>query len=328
MNRSVPSKYMATHTIMDSLSSKECYNSINYNDEDNYNVDQAASFQRKSRHSNPKPTSFGYNHCSILDSSESDQDDQGHAMSRQPRSKNDITSLLRMMMINLNQRGGAGASSGAGFGRSQLTINHNRRSIPDYSDSCTDDEGVIKHFSHSHNLNMYNFQQYSETNCKVCGLQLVGSGYGCQSCQFYLHASCFDLPQKIQHDAHPAHPMTLRYPSYYKHCGKTCDACCEHIKQSFLYCCDLCHFDLHVTCATLYNIVKRADNTNGKLRLSYTFPFGDNIIARCNVCNKKVSKEGWMYYSKDTGHIAHINCAKGKIGPSWIKERLNMLKIK
>uniref|UniRef100_M1CGX2 Uncharacterized protein n=1 Tax=Solanum tuberosum TaxID=4113 RepID=M1CGX2_SOLTU len=86
MNRSVPSKYIATHATMDSLSSKECYNSINYN------VNQAASFQRKS-HSNPKPTSFGYNHCSILDSSESDQ---GHAMSRQPRSKNDIISLYDM----------------------------------------------------------------------------------------------------------------------------------------------------------------------------------------------------------------------------------------
>ncbi|XP_055832365.1 uncharacterized protein LOC129901260 [Solanum dulcamara] len=350
---------------------------INSDDEDDNNFFKASAFPRKSR------TSFGHNHHSLLDSSES-EDDQGH---RQPRPINDSSSLLRMM-LNINQRDGAGAGAGrsqlnfnrnrptipdsseneddqghhqprpindissllrmmlhinqrdgagagAGAGRSQLIINHNRRTIPDYSDSCTDDEGLsknyhgkIKHFSHPHNLNKYNFQQYSKTNCKVCGLQLVGSGYGCESCQFYVHASCFDLPQKIQHDAHPAHPLTLRYPSYYKHCGKTCDACCENIRRSFLYCCDLCDFDLHVTCATLYNIVKRPDTLKGTLRLHYTFPFGDNIIARCNVCNKKVSKEGWLYYSKDTGHIAHINCVKDTVGPSWIKEKLNMLKFK
>ncbi|XP_015078039.1 uncharacterized protein LOC107021834 [Solanum pennellii] len=321
MNRSVPSNYMllSTHdhvnNSLDSQRYRQTTMSINNDDEDNYNVNHAASSQRKSR-SNP---------CSIIESSESDQDDA--MISRQRCSRNDITSLLRMLMINSTQRSRGGA--GAGAGRSQLTINQNSRTIPDYSDSCTDtDEGVTKHFSHSHNLNMYNFQHYSQTNCNVCGLQLVGSGYGCESCQFYLHASCFDLPRKIQHNAHPAHPLTLRYPSYYKHCGKTCDACCEHIKQSFLYCCDLCHFDLHVTCATLYNVVKGPNKSNGKLRLCHTFPFGDNIIARCNVCNKKVSKEGWMYYSKDTGHIAHINCAKGNIRPSWIKESLNMLKIK
>ncbi|KAM3308503.1 hypothetical protein P3S67_010247 [Capsicum chacoense] len=123
---------------------------------------------------------------------------------------------------------------------------------------------------------------------------------------------------------------TLRYPSYYKHCGKTCDACYEDRRPSFLYCCDLCNFDLHVTCATLYSIVKRTDTSRDTLRLYYTFPVGDGtIIARCNVCNKKVPKDGWVYYSKDTGHIAHIKCVKdAKVGPSWIKERLNMLKIK
>ncbi|CAN4099839.1 unnamed protein product [Withania somnifera] len=178
-----------------------------------------------------------------------------------------------------------------------MTINHNHRPVVDYSDSgLSHHNGKIKHFSHPHNLNKYNIQQYYETNCKVWGLQLVGSAYGCQSCQFYVHVSCFELPQKIQHDAHP---LTLRYPSYYKHRGKTCDACCEGIRQSFLYCCDLCHFDFHVTCATLYSIVKKADASKDTLRLYYTFP-GDsnnNIIARCSVCNKKVSKEGWVYYS-------------------------------
>ncbi|XP_055830301.1 protein VACUOLELESS GAMETOPHYTES-like [Solanum dulcamara] len=260
----------------------------------------------------------------------SDDDNDGKHLIRQPRPVNDISMLIKMMttMINHNQRGGAGA------GRSQLTTNLNRSPVVDYSDSSTDDEGLtqhyygkIKHFSHPHNLNKYNFQQHSKTNCKVCGLQLVGSGYGCENCRFYVHASCFDLPQKIQHDAHPAHPLTLRYPSYYKHCGKTCDACSEDIEQSFLYCCDICHFDLHVTCTTLYSIVKRPDAST--FRLYYTFPTGDSYVRRyCNVCYKKVSKEGWLYYNKDSSDVAHINCAKGKLEPSWIKERLNMLKIK
>ncbi|CAN4097892.1 unnamed protein product [Withania somnifera] len=292
------------------------------------------------RRYNPKPISAAHNYRSDVDSSES-EDDQRQAplyqhnkhLRGQPRSMNDISSLLRMLLIGHNQR----VDAGVAVGRPQMTINHNRRPVAGYSDS-TDDEGLtrncgkIKHFSHPHNLNKYNIRRYSEINCKVCGLELFGSAYGCHSCQFYMHASCFDLPQKIQHDAHTAHPLKLRYPSFYKHCGKTCDACCENIRQSFLYCCDQCDFDLHVSCATLYSIARTADKSNDTLRLYYTFPFGDsnnNIIARCSVCNKRVSKEGWLYYNKDTGHIAHIKCAKdAKVGPSWIKEKLNMLKIK
>ncbi|XP_059302490.1 protein VACUOLELESS GAMETOPHYTES-like [Lycium ferocissimum] len=270
----------------------------------------------------------------VVDSSESE--DEGHAHQWYKHSNalaqlqpvNDISQLLRMM-LNLKP--------GAGTGRPQLTLNPNRRPVVDSSD--TDDEGLthhymqIKHFSHPHALNKYDIQQYSETNCKVCGLQLVGSAYGCQSCQFYLHASCFDLPRKIQHGAHLAHPLTLRYPSYYKHCGKVCNACREQIR-SFMYCCDLCSFDLHVTCATLYSIAKRADTSKDSLTLYYSFPVSDSNntmpwVARCNVCNKKVSKEGWLYYSKDTGYIAHIKCAKGaEGGPPRIKERLNLLKLK
>lgn len=300
-----------------------------HDEEDDDNI---ISFPRKNRPI-PKPSAFGRSRRSILDFSES-EDDQGQYYGHNNKHpslqhcNNDISSLLKMLQIKLNPRVGAGA------GHSQLIINKNRRTIPDYSDSCTDDEGKaqhyfgkIKHFSHPHNLSKYNFQQYSQTYCKVCGLQLVGSGYGCQSCQFYMHASCFDLPQKIRHDAHHAHPLTLRYPAYYKHCGKMCDACCENITRSFLYSCDLCDFDLHVTCATLYNVI---NGSGGKLRLHYTFPFGasnNNIIPRCDICNKKVSKEGWLYYSKDTGDVAHINCAKAStLGPSWIKEKLNMLK--
>lgn len=329
---------MSTNSIR---SSKAAINSSSSSDDDHDDDDIIRAVFPRSI--NPRPSSAGHNHRSVVDSSES-EDDQGLAqlyktnqclipqpLIPQPRPRNDISSLLRMMMMmNLNQRIDAGA------GRSQLIINRDRRPVADYAEDSTDDEGLthhygkIKHFSHPHNLNKYNIPRYSEANCEVCGLQLVGSAYGCQSCQFYLHASCFDLPQKIQHGAHLAHPLTLRYPSYYKHCGKTCDACSEHIQRSFLYCCDLCRFDLHVTCATLYAIVKRANTSKDTLRLYYTFPVGDNnIIVRCNVCNKKVPKEGWSYYSKDTGHIAHIKCVKdAKVGPSWIKERLNMIKIK
>ncbi|KAM3375353.1 hypothetical protein P3S68_014067 [Capsicum galapagoense] len=336
MNRLQPAvKYSGAST----RSSKAAINSSLYSDDD-YDHDDDIIQAVYPRGINPMPCSTRHNHRSILDSSES-EDDQGHAQlykpnKHQPCPKKDISSRLRMMLIDLNQRVDACAGA-AGGGRTQFTINHSRRSVPDYSDS-TDDEGlphnhnrqdyIIFHFSHPHALNKYNIS--SVTNCKVCGLQLVGSAYGCQSCQFYLHTSCFDLPDKIQHHAHTAHPLTLRYPSYYKHCGKTCDACSEDIRRSFLYCCDLCNFDLHVTCATLYSIVKRTDTSRDTLRLYYTFPVGDGtIIARCNVCNKKVPKDGWVYYSKDTGHIAHIKCVKdAKVGPSWIKERLNMLKIK
>ncbi|OIT26329.1 PREDICTED: uncharacterized protein LOC109215447 [Nicotiana attenuata] len=312
-----------------------CSSSLNRKDDDD---DSASEFPRMIRNSNQLRANSVHNpRRPVVDYSESE--DEGQAQwfnhNKPPRSTNDISSLLRMM-LNLRQGAGAGAGSYAGR-TSQLIINQNRRPVVDYSD--TDDEVIsahyrqIKHFSHPHALNKYDVERDDEIKCKVCGLQLVGSAYGCQPCQFYLHVSCFDLPQKIKHDSHPAHPLTLRYPSYYKNCGKSCDACCEDIRRSFLYCCDPCNFDLHVTCATLYSIAKRADSPKDTLRLYYSFPLNDNNhmhwIARCNVCNKKVSKEGWLYYSRDTGYIAHIKCAKGaKVGVSWIKERLNMLKVK
>ncbi|KAM3308504.1 hypothetical protein P3S67_010248 [Capsicum chacoense] len=112
MNRLQPAvKYSGAST----RSSKAAINSSLYSDDD-YDHDDDIIQAVYPRGINPMPSAARHNHRSILDSSES-EDDQGHAQLYKP---------------NKHQPSGGG--------RTQFTINHNRRSVPDYSDS-TNDEG-------------------------------------------------------------------------------------------------------------------------------------------------------------------------------------------
>ncbi|EOY18279.1 Cysteine/Histidine-rich C1 domain family protein, putative [Theobroma cacao] len=55
----------------------------------------------------------------------------------------------------------------------------------------------IKHFSHEHNLVLYD-EVKDEKCCDCCSVLIETSFYRCSECDFYLHKSCAELPKKKQ----------------------------------------------------------------------------------------------------------------------------------
>ncbi|KAJ4712692.1 putative Cysteine/Histidine-rich C1 domain family protein [Melia azedarach] len=107
----------------------------------------------------------------------------------------------------------------------------------------------VKHFSHRHNLALL---ELGIVDCRICNKKIHGPCYGCVPCEFYMHNSCFDLPQEIQHSFHQLHCLTLQTSSL----TKWRDACGQKIKSSMCYTCNNCNFDLHLECASLKPNIK------------------------------------------------------------------------
>ncbi|KAJ6869763.1 hypothetical protein NC651_034471 [Populus alba x Populus x berolinensis] len=70
------------------------------------------------------------------------------------------------------------------------------------------------HFSHGHPLKLTEIKHDDEILCSACQKHCSGQTYVCCSskCKFFLHNSCFNLPQKIHHSFHPHHSLTLYSP--------------------------------------------------------------------------------------------------------------------
>lgn len=109
---------------------------------------------------------------------------------------------------------------------------------------------TLQHFSHpKHPLVLKeNAVLGVNAKCSVCDKTVIGSPtYTCCSnatdCQsFYLHKTCAEFPQQINHDCHNQHPLVLQPPVF----GFPCDVCFDRVK--YAYECEHCQFLLCVLC--------------------------------------------------------------------------------
>uniref|UniRef100_A0A5B6ZD20 Putative DC1 domain-containing family protein n=1 Tax=Davidia involucrata TaxID=16924 RepID=A0A5B6ZD20_DAVIN len=169
-------------------------------------------------------------------------------------------------------------------------------------------EKEIKHFSHRHPLQPCKVPAEANTVCAVCESDLWGSVYGCTSCDFFLHKSCFKLPREIQHKSHPDHRLTLLSSSPYQSGVFGCDGCGDD-GWAFHYHCSLCQYDLHVGCAALPKTLY-FQNHRYPLHLYYSFPHRNEAAPiYCDVCDKIVDKKGWVYYNRNSDYVSHLDCA-------------------
>uniref|UniRef100_A0A5B6ZCU8 DC1 domain-containing protein n=1 Tax=Davidia involucrata TaxID=16924 RepID=A0A5B6ZCU8_DAVIN len=165
-----------------------------------------------------------------------------------------------------------------------------------------------KHFSHRHPLQPCEVPKEDEITCAICEAALCGPAYGCTTCSFFIHKSCFDIPREIQHKAHPQHPLTLLSSPSYKSGGFSCDACGK-CGSAFHYHCVPCQYDLHVACAASPKTVYREDHEY-PLNLYYAFPHKNEASPiYCDVCDKIVGKNHWVYYNRNSDYICHLYCA-------------------
>ena len=90
--------------------------------------------------------------------------------------------------------------------------------------------------------------------CSICGLSIRGIGYACGGCWTFMHKSCAELPQHIDHSLHPLHqPLTLLNIRSSNATNTTCYYCDETFQshERWAYACNQCSLYMHITCALI-----------------------------------------------------------------------------
>ncbi|KAJ4846770.1 hypothetical protein Tsubulata_031239 [Turnera subulata] len=109
---------------------------------------------------------------------------------------------------------------------------------------------TLEHFSHRHHsLKLLNSTRNNFVSCRICADPIVGPGYGCTECRYYLHVACAESPLEIQHPYHPHHPLRASSPGK-KEKWPSCKVCrVTSFAGETAYQCRPCGFVLHMACA-------------------------------------------------------------------------------
>lgn len=105
-------------------------------------------------------------------------------------------------------------------------------------------------FDHqNHVLSLHTKPVYTEGlfNCDACGLQGDGFCYHCKVCGIDLHILCASSPLNFNHQYHH-HQLQLTFSPPYPGNIFSCDMCGMNGCNIWLYRCDMCQFDAHLTC--------------------------------------------------------------------------------
>lgn len=84
--------------------------------------------------------------------------------------------------------------------------------------------------------------------CDACREIGTGFSYHCTECQIDLHNLCAFLPTSVDHSSHH-HTLDLWSGSPYKNEEFLCDICQDPGSKQWLYRCNSCQFDAHMSCA-------------------------------------------------------------------------------
>ncbi|KAJ8505235.1 hypothetical protein OPV22_006121 [Ensete ventricosum] len=168
----------------------------------------------------------------------------------------------------------------------------------------------INHFSHPHPLELASLQQsLTPPTCAGCTFRASGWAYSCKACNYTLHISCAEMPQRIRHPAHPQHSLTLLTVPTYKEGSFNCDACGRD-GAGFSYHCEPCGVDLHSMCASMPLSVSHGAHEH-PLSLVFSVPYENNGFS-CDLCGGMGSSH-WLYRCAMCEFDAHIGCATAKM---------------
>ncbi|EOY18286.1 Cysteine/Histidine-rich C1 domain family protein, putative [Theobroma cacao] len=150
----------------------------------------------------------------------------------------------------------------------------------------------IKHFSHEHNLVLYD-EVRDDKYCDCCSLLIETSFYHCSKCDFYLHKSCAELPMKSRGFFAPL-PLNL-IPNHFFKC-----ILCGSLRTGFAYKCEgscLC-----VQCAELP--LSYTSQAHKKHLLFFYMKYN----GQCNACGTSIIG-GSTYRCKGCNFNLHALCA-------------------
>lgn len=136
--------------------------------------------------------------------------------------------------------------------------------------------------------------------CDCCIRPLTSAPfYGCSQCSFFLHTSCTELPDKLQHPCHPEHLLYLCAPLSFVE-GFWCHGCLTY-GNGFFYWCKSCYYFLDISCAFFPKKVKHEVHKH-PLHIEW-----NDTGFVCNPCNGR-SKGGFRFACDACNFHIEINC--------------------
>ncbi|XP_062076766.1 uncharacterized protein LOC133781713 [Humulus lupulus] len=142
--------------------------------------------------------------------------------------------------------------------------------------------------------------------CKICKSSMAAPYYVCDSCEYYVHKSCEELPKQInKYPLHPRHPLSLTSKNI------ACDCCGQDPEKSLMFSCADCNFDLDVECFEMSNsittcpegqhCIQHSSHPHLLLLVDTTDAIheDEDIDVRCFACQSKSSpsdSDGGVYY--------------------------------
>ncbi|XP_047962173.1 uncharacterized protein LOC125207007 [Salvia hispanica] len=185
----------------------------------------------------------------------------------------------------------------------------------------------IRHPSHHPQHILIQHHEWELGRCRICQRLIWSIGYRCSVCDFQMHLRCAqgggmvdatgdDDDDKrhniIHHPSHPDHELKLLR----RRCPFKCDACGTTRKDSSYTCTnDACEYWIHEKCASLPQSFKREDHHHS-LSLSFRVPFEYlDFNYKCDVCNKYLLPNYWIYHCQICRFIVHVKCVFNKQSP-------------
>ncbi|XP_047959672.1 uncharacterized protein LOC125204942 [Salvia hispanica] len=111
----------------------------------------------------------------------------------------------------------------------------------------------LQHPSHSHPLTLMRKQPF-QFMCDGCGTdQDVDHAYVCNTCEYWVHATCASLPITLPQDRHQHHHHRLSlafcFPMKHREYQYKCDVCDKDFNIAcWLYFCNDCRYFVHLKC--------------------------------------------------------------------------------
>ncbi|KAH9718105.1 phorbol-ester/DAG-type domain-containing protein [Citrus sinensis] len=202
-----------------------------------------------------------------------------------------------------------------------------------------DGKGKLRHLSHEHILALREISKNDGTLCYGCGKAVQGSTYCCDSCQFYLHKSCVELPRRIW--GHQSHKQYLTLQRFDISAKNVCRTCKKRFSSGFIYHCCLgeilfginTQYNMCLDCASTHPLIKK-DYHEDQQRIAH-FSHEHYLVnleaaeVNCKLCLKNIN--GQCHGSAQCEFYIHNSCAsllQGIRHPFHPRHSLTLLAIK
>ncbi|KFK40322.1 hypothetical protein AALP_AA3G359700 [Arabis alpina] len=165
-------------------------------------------------------------------------------------------------------------------------------------------------YEHEHPIQLFR-EPYDDDaewkNCKACQMDvdLSGSHYRCQQCEFVIHVDCVYLFPEAYHTSHPQHPLKSLKCQVPDYADKKCLLCKTRFDEEHhqLHHCDICNFSICRACMKNPPPVVVECKTTHEHQLQLLSRRLDFI---CNACGTQGDRS--PYLCLQCGFMIHREC--------------------